>query len=67
MIDFVKKLENLINNKAIIENLPKQPGDVENTSSDCRKLEKLINFSPQIDIDYGLNQFVTWYEKYNSK
>tara|TARA_Y100001970_G_C14259811_1_gene879196 strand:- start:24856 stop:25821 length:966 start_codon:yes stop_codon:yes gene_type:complete len=67
LIDFVKKLENLINNKAIIENFPKQPGDVENTSSDCRKLEKLINFSPQIDIDYGLNQFVTWYEKYNSQ
>ena len=67
LIDFVKTLENILNKNAIIKEFPKQPGDVENTSSDCSKLNKLIDFSPQTNIKYGLEKFIEWYKGYNIK
>ena len=50
LMDFVNTLENILNKDAIIEKIPKQLGDVENTSSDCSKLYKLINFSPNVNL-----------------
>ena len=66
LLDFIKNLEKLLNKKAIKQNFPKQLGDVDDTSSDCSKLEKEINYQPKIKIDIGLKKFIDWYKEYHS-
>ena len=41
-----------------------QPGDVENTSADTRKLEEWIHFKPNTSIKIGVKEFVEWYKQY---
>ncbi len=64
VIDFLSVLENLIGQKAIIEMLPKQPGDVDITFADCTELNELIKFVPGTSIKDGLKNFVEWYTGY---
>ncbi|GAB5410196.1 MAG: hypothetical protein BalsKO_25610 [Balneolaceae bacterium] len=39
-----------------IISLPMQPGDVFQTSADISKVEKLLDYSPQIGIEEGLRK-----------
>ena len=64
---FIKTIEKKLNKQANIKYLSKQNGDVKNTASDSSKLNKLISFTPKIDIKEGLNKFIDWYLKYYNK
>jgi UDP-glucuronate 4-epimerase len=61
---FLKKLEKIIGKKAIIENVSKQLGDVDNTFADTTTLNKLINFVPSTDLDDGLLIFIKWFREF---
>ncbi|MEO6722086.1 MAG: NAD-dependent epimerase/dehydratase family protein [Ferruginibacter sp.] len=61
---FLSVLEGLIGQKAIIEEKPKQAGDVDITYADCSELNALINFEPRTPISLGLKFFVAWYNEY---
>lgn len=61
---FVQTLEQLIGQKAIIENLPMQPGDVNITYADTSKIQALTGFEPNTPLEKGLGQFVEWYRGY---
>ena len=67
LIDFIKTIEMQLNKKAKLNFLPKQPGDVNNTKANCKKLNELIDFKPTINLKHGIKEFINWYKKYHKK
>jgi UDP-glucuronate 4-epimerase len=65
--DFLKILEFQLGKKAIIENLPKQPGDVDITFANTQELEEIINYTPNTPIELGLSKFAIWFQNYHNK
>ena len=63
-MDYVSALENALDIKAQIENMPMQPGDVEATYADTSKLERYIGFKPKTNINFGIKKFVEWYKDF---
>ena len=63
-LKLVNILENKLNKIANIELIDKQIGDVLNTYSNTEKLESLIKFKPNTNVEYGLEKFVEWYKSY---
>jgi UDP-glucuronate 4-epimerase len=63
LIDYIKILEKKLDKKAIMNMLPLQPGDVENTSSDISKL-KSLGYEPKVSVEDGISNFVDWYKSY---
>lgn len=63
--DFIKIIEKYVGKKAIIEFLPAQAGDMENTQADTKSLQERIGFSPVVSLDEGVKRFVEWYREYS--
>ena len=61
LIDLIGMIENITNKKAKIEFKPLPKGDVPATYADIDKASKLINFSPKIKLEIGLQKFYDWY------
>ncbi|MBN2087496.1 GDP-mannose 4,6-dehydratase [Candidatus Peregrinibacteria bacterium] len=59
--DFIALIEKLLGKKAIIEQLPMQPGDVDITYADISKAEKLLGYKPSVTTEEGMKKFVEWY------
>ena len=57
-LDFIKTIEMQLNKKAKLNFLPKQPGDVNNTKANCKKLNELIDFKPTINSDFITSIFI---------
>ena len=64
LLDFIKKIEIIKNKKFKKEMIPSQQGDVYQTYSDTEKLEKYIGEINHTPLDFGLEKFITWYDKY---
>ncbi len=62
--EFVAAIEEAIGEKAKIEYLPMQPGDVYRTYADISALQNDFGFAPQTDIRTGMKKFVEWYKEY---
>lgn len=62
--DFISEIERALQKKAIRNNLPIQPGDVEETFADISHLENLINFKPSTPLALGIKNFISWYNSY---
>lgn len=41
-----------------------QPGDVERTYADTSRLETIVGYKPQTEIEDGIQRFVDWYKDY---
>lgn len=67
LMDFIHLLEKLIGQKATVELLPMQPGDVKATYADITNLQKDVGFYPTTTLEIGLGHFVDWYKKYHLK
>ena len=61
---FLKNIENNLNKKAKIKNLPLQLGDVKKTHSSINKLHKYSSYQPKTNIKKGIKNFINWYKKY---
>ena len=61
--DLISGIYNALNVPENILQLPQQPGDVEVTYSDISKATKLLNYSPKVDFNTGLKEFVSWYRE----
>jgi UDP-glucuronate 4-epimerase len=59
--ELISSIENAIGKKAIIEQMPEQPGDVPITYADISKAKSLLNYQPTISLQEGINQFYNWY------
>lgn len=44
--------------------LDMQPGDVERTYADTTRLEAVVGYKPQTEIEHGIQKFVDWYKEY---
>lgn len=61
---FIGCLETALGKTTEKELLPKQPGDVENTSADISRPEADIGYSPNTPIEADVERFVAWFTKY---
>ncbi|MBN2289607.1 MAG: GDP-mannose 4,6-dehydratase [Candidatus Glassbacteria bacterium] len=59
----ISTIEDCLGKKAVIENLPEQPGDPFVTYADIEKSGRLLDYRPQVKIEQGLERFVRWYEE----
>jgi UDP-glucuronate 4-epimerase len=57
----VEAIEEQLGKKAVIEYLPAQPGDVDQTYADIRKARERLGYHPHTDLKEGLARFVRWY------
>ena len=67
LLNMISIIEKKLKIKAKINLLPIQPGDVKATCADIEKSKNLLNFSPKIKLDKGLNLFIDWYLRYYEK
>jgi len=64
IMDFIKALETSIGQKAVIDLLPMQAGDVVFTCADISAAQKDFNYEPKFELQEGLNNFFEWYNFY---
>lgn len=56
-------IEKNVGKKAIIKQLPEQPGDVPITFANISKAQRLLGYEPKVPIEEGIKQFVKWYQE----
>jgi UDP-glucuronate 4-epimerase len=54
-------LEDHLGDKASIDRLPNQPGDVPITYADISKARRLLGYSPQVPFSQGIAAFIAWF------
>jgi len=57
----ISLIEQALGKKAKINQLPLQPGDVSITFADISKARALLGYTPKVNIEMGIRQFVKWY------
>jgi UDP-glucuronate 4-epimerase len=58
--DLIAAIENALGKKAVINRLPVQHGDVQQTYADVSRAEKELGYEPKTQITDGLAAFVRW-------
>ena len=61
LTDLIAEIEKALGKKAVIEQLPEQPGDMPLTSANIAKARELLGYNPQTKIAAGIPKFVEWY------
>lgn len=61
LMDFIAAIEAAAGRKAVIEFLPKPPGDVTRTFADITLASRDFGYSPVMDIQTGMAEFVAWF------
>jgi len=62
--ELVDKMYNIVKTEKKIRYIEKQKGDVNITHSDTSKAKKILNFTPEINIDLGLRNQYEWQKNY---
>jgi UDP-glucuronate 4-epimerase len=60
--ELIALIENATGEKAIIEQIEEQPGDVPQTYADISKANKLLGYAPQTPIAEGIKSYVEWFK-----
>ena len=60
--ELVRLLEEVSGRKAGIQQLPRQPGDVQVTYADISKARRMLGYQPRTPILEGLTKFIQWFE-----
>ncbi len=66
LAELIALLEKELDQKAVIERQPMQPGDVPQTFADIGKARKLLGYNPQTQIEEGIRRFVEWFRERQS-
>ena len=61
LTELIAAIEVAMGEKAIIERMPEQPGDVPKTFADISKAKKLLDYNPKTDLQDGLKRFYDWF------
>jgi len=64
LLDFVECLESALGQKAQRHFMPMQDGDVVKTWADVSALAEWVGFSPQVEVETGVAEFVKWYRQF---
>ena len=67
LIDYIKVLENSLGKKAKKNLLAIQPGDVVNTFAEIDNFVNEFEYKPTTSIEQGIDNFVSWFKKYNNE
>ena len=59
--ELITIVEDAVGSKAIINQLPDQPGDVPRTYADVGKARRLLGYEPRTDIREGIAKYVAWF------
>ncbi len=57
----IEVIEAGLSKRAVIELLPIQEGDVDETYADITKARRLIDYQPKVGIEEGVRRFLEWY------
>ncbi len=57
LANLISLLEKKLGKKAIIKQMPEQPGDVKLTNADITKAKRMIGYNPKTSIEEGLKRF----------
>ena len=66
LMDLIDIIETNLGEKAQIEYLPMQLGDVKESLADIKKSTEKLGYKPITTINKGIPQFIKWYKKYYS-
>jgi len=61
--ELITELEHALGKKAVRQQLPLQPGDVDRTYADVSKAKSRLGYRPSTDIRTGLARFVAWFRQ----
>ncbi|MBI5190045.1 MAG: GDP-mannose 4,6-dehydratase [Nitrospirae bacterium] len=61
--ELIALIEKNLGKKAIINQLPNQPGDVPITYADISRAVKTIGYAPRTKVEEGVRKFVEWYKE----
>lgn len=61
--NLVEIIETKLGKQANIKYLPVQPGDVPITCADISKVTRLLDYSPKVKLEDGIERFVDWYRQ----
>ncbi len=64
LMDYIRAIEKFTNQKAILNFLPMQAGDVPSTCADISRLEQDLGYKPKVSIQEGVENFIAWYQGY---
>lgn len=64
LLRYIEVLERCLNRKAEMQMLPLQPGDVPDTEADVSELFDAVGYTPQVEVEEGVERFVAWYRSY---
>jgi len=64
LMRYIEVLEDCLGMKAEKNMLPLQPGDVPDTYADVGELVKDVGYKPDMSVEQGVANFVTWYRDY---
>src|ERR1051325_8736152 len=60
--ELIALIEKELGSRAEIDRQPPQPGDVPQTFADISKARRLLNYSPQTQIETGIKRFIAWFK-----
>jgi UDP-glucuronate 4-epimerase len=60
--ELVRLIEKASGQKADLQHMPLQAGDVEITYADISKARQLLGYTPQTPIETGIKQFIVWFQ-----
>ncbi|HUQ30804.1 MAG TPA: GDP-mannose 4,6-dehydratase [Pyrinomonadaceae bacterium] len=61
--ELISLLEKELDQRAVIDRQPLQPGDVPQTYADIQKARRLLGYDPQTKIEEGIRRFVEWFRR----
>jgi UDP-glucuronate 4-epimerase len=61
--ELIGLIEKNLGKKAVIEQLPDQPGDVPITYADITKSRRVLGYDPKTKAEEGVRKFVEWYKE----
>lgn len=64
LMRYIEVLEDCLGQKATLDLLPMQDGDVPSTQADTLELKTAIDYAPSTKIETGIKNFVQWYKSY---
>ena len=64
LMDYISALEKALGNKAEMELLPLQAGDVQDTHANVEDLVEQFHYKPTTTIEEGIARFAAWYREY---
>ena len=64
LLRYIEVLEDCLGQKAEMNFLPMQPGDVPATYADVDDLVRDFDYKPATRLEYGIGRFVDWYRGY---